>query len=273
VQKDDYENKVRGAKAQLAEADATLQQQKADFGRAKELFGSQSISAQEFDRDKKNYESAVASVAGAKAQLDEAYLNLQNTALATPLAGVVIQRNIEVGTLVGPGTTGFVVGDVSGVKAVFGVPSGILPDVKLGDSLTVTIESLAGRSFDGKITAIAPAADSSSRVFEVEVSLDNPDDVLKIGMIANLNLATSHLPAFTLVPLNAVVRAKSDPKGYAVYLLEDASGAAAVKLTDVELGVVHGDSVAVTKGLSAGQKVVVVGATLVHDGERVRVIP
>ena len=273
VQKDDYENKVKGAKAQLAEADASLQQQSADYDRAKTLFDSQSISAQEFDRDTKNYQSAVASVSGAKAQLAEANLNLKNTALTSPLAGVVIQRNIEVGTLVGPGTTGYVVGDVSGVKAVFGVPSGVLPAVKLGDKLTVTIESLAGQSFDGKITAISPAADSSSRVFEVEVSLDNPDDVLKIGMIANLNLKTSHLKPFTLVPLNAVVRSKTDPKGYAVFLLEGDKDDTTVKLTDVSLGAVHGDSIAVTEGASAGQKVVVVGASLVHDGERVRVIP
>ena len=273
VQKDDYENKVNGAKAQLAEADASLTQQSADYKRAKALFDSQSITAQEFDRDTKNFQSAEASVAGAKAQLAEAELNLKNSALTTPLAGVVIQRNIEVGSLVGPGTVGYVVGDVSGVKAVFGVPSSVLPAVKLGDSLTVAIESLAGRSFSGKITAISPAADSSSRVFEVEVSLENPDDLLKIGMIATLNLATTHLKPFTLVPLNAVVRAKSDPKGYAVYLLQDGTEGPQVKLQDVELGAVHGNAIAVTDGVSAGEKVVVVGATLVHDGERVRVIP
>jgi RND family efflux transporter MFP subunit len=273
VQKDDYENKVKGAKAQLAEAAATLQQQSADFKRAKQLFDSQSITAQEFDRDTKNFQTATASVAGAKAQLDEAELNLKNTALSSPLAGLVLQRNIEVGTLVAPGTVGYVVGDVSGVKAVFGVPSSVLPAVKLGDSLTVTIESLSGQSFAGKVTTIAPAADTSSRVFEVEVSLDNPDNELKVGMIANLSLATAHLQPFTLVPLNAVLRAKTDPNGYAVMLLEDAKDGPVVRLQDVKLGAVHGDNIAVIDGVKAGEKVVVVGATLVHDGERVQVIP
>jgi RND family efflux transporter MFP subunit len=273
VQKDDYENKVKGAKAQLAEAAATLQQQSADFKRAKQLFDSQSITAQEFDRDTKDFQTATASVAGAKAQLAEAELNLKNTALSSPLAGLVLQRNIEVGTLVAPGTVGYVVGDVSGVKAVFGVPSSVLPAVKLGDSLTVTIESLSGQSFTGKVTTIAPAADTSSRVFEVDVSLDNPDNALKVGMIANLNLATAHLQPFTLVRLNAVLRAKTDPKGYAVMLLEDAKDGPVVRLQDVKLGAVHGDSIAVIGGVKAGEKVVVVGATLVHDGERVQVIP
>jgi RND family efflux transporter MFP subunit len=264
---------VKGAKAQLAEAAAALQQQSADFKRAKQLFDSQSITAQEFDRDTKNFQTATASVAGAKAQLDEAELNLKNTALSSPLAGLVLQRNIEVGTLVAPGTVGYVVGDVSGVKAVFGVPSSVLPAVKLGDSLTVTIESLSGQSFAGKVTTIAPAADTSSRVFEVEVSLDNPDNALKVGMIANLSLATAHLQPFTLVPLNAVLRAKTDPNGYAVMLLEDAKDGPVVRLQDVKLGAVHGDNIAVIDGVKAGEKVVVVGATLVHDGERVQVIP
>ena len=107
----------------------------------------------------------------------------------------------------------------------------------------------------------------------MEVSLDNPENLLKIGMIANLNLATTHLKAFTLVPLNAVVRSKSDPQGYAVYLLKESEGDATVKLTDVQLGAVHGDAIAVTEGVSAGEKVVVVGASLLHDGEHVRVIP
>jgi multidrug efflux pump subunit AcrA (membrane-fusion protein) len=70
-----------------------------------------------------------------------------------------------------------------------------------------------------------------------------------------------------------VLRAKTDPNGYAVMLLEDAKDGPVVRLQDVKLGAVHGDNIAVIDGVKAGEKVVVVGATLVHDGERVQVIP
>lgn len=269
-----YDDQVKEAKAQLASAEAALKKAEADFKRAKVLYDSQSMTAPEYDTYRKEYESAQAGVSGAKAQLNDAQVNLGYTKLKAPLTGVILQRNIEVGTLVSPETVAFVVADVSSVKAVFGVPDVRLKNVKVGDSLAVTNESYPDRSFSGKITEIAPAADSSTRVFDVQITLPNSDKLLKVGMVVSLALSSGASAApMILVPLTAVVRGPSGPDAYAVYLFDQKGQSEVARLKEVQLGEVSGNEVAVTGGLAAGDKIIVTGATLVGDGKDVKVIP
>jgi RND family efflux transporter MFP subunit len=274
VDPEQYSDQVKEARAQLAAAEAAQKKADADFKRATALFKSASMTAPEYDTYRKEYESARASVAGAGAQLDDAEDNLGYTRLKTPLTGVVLQRNVEVGTLVSPQTVGFVVADASSVKAVFGVPDVALTDVKAGDPIPVTNASLPGRRFDGTVTEIAPAADSATRVFDVEVTLPNADGLLRVGMVVSLALQAAPPAGPTIqVPLTAVVRGTSGADAYAVYLVETKGQADVVRLTEVELGEVTGSEIAVTGGLTAGDRVVVTGATLVRDGQTARIIP
>lgn len=269
-----YDDQVKEAKAQLASANAALKKAEADFKRAKVLYDSQSMTAPEYDTYRKEYESSQADVAGAKAQLNDAEVNLGYTDLKSPLTGVVLQRNIEVGSLVSPQSVAFAVADVSSVKAVFGVPDIRLKDVKVGDALSVTSDTYPDRKFTGKVTEISPAADSATRVFDVEVTLPNPDGLLKVGMVVSLTLTSGpSAEPVMMVPLTAVVRGKSGPDAYAVYLAEKQGQSEVARLKEVQLGEVSGNMVAVTGGLAAGDRVIVSGATLVGDGQDVKVIP
>jgi len=269
-----YADQVTEAKAQLASAEAALKKAAADFKRAKTLYDSQSMTAPEYDSYQKEYESAQAGVAGAKAQLNDAEVNLGYTGLKAPLSGVILQRNIEVGTLVSPQSVAFVIADVSSVKAVFGVPDVKLKDVTVGDTLSVTNDSLPGRSFQGQVTEISPAADAATRVFDVQITLPNPDGLLKVGMVVSLALTTGPPAEPTIVvPLTAVVRGTSGPESYAVYIVDKDGTSEAARLKEVQLGEVTGNEITVTDGLAAGDQVIVTGATLVSDGQAVKVIP
>lgn len=275
VKEEEYRDKVKEAKAQLAQARAAMSKADSDFKRAKSLFSTQSMTAPEFDTYKKEYQTAHAAVAGAKAQLDQAELNLSYCKLKSPLAGVVLQRNIEVGALVTAGSVGFVVADVSAVKAVFGVPDVVLKHVKAGSPLSIATASLPDRRFAEKVTSVAAAADSATRVFEVEVTVPNPQGLLKPDMVASLQVPTGAKAAgpSIAVPIAAIVRAKTDPNGYAVYIADGGSSEPVVRLQTVQVGQIFGNSAAVTSGLKSGDRVVVFGATLLTDGEKVRVIP
>jgi len=94
---------------------------------------------------------------------------------------VLLKRYIEVGTLARPGTKGFVLADVSSVKVLFSVPDVVLGDVSLGQEMEVTTESIPDRIFRGRITEIAPAANTRSRVFNVEITIQNPENLLSRG--------------------------------------------------------------------------------------------
>ncbi|HJZ66572.1 MAG TPA: efflux RND transporter periplasmic adaptor subunit, partial [Blastocatellia bacterium] len=273
-----------------------------DFDRAKNLFASQSMTRADFDAAKAQHDVAQAQleaaksqvavaeakakmaksqveaneaqVRGAQATLDEARIPLGDTALRSPMNSVVLQRKVEVGSLVSPGSPGFVLADTTSVKAVFGVPDMIVENLKLGSPITITSEAALGTDFSGQITSISPSADSKSRVFEVEVTIPNQQNRLKVGMVVALALEETKAPNLSpVVPLSAVVRSKDNPNNYAVFVVEDRDGKQIARIRNVNLGEAFGNTVAVASGLKTGERVVTTGATLIVDGERVNVIP
>ncbi len=194
--------------------------------------------------------------------------------LKSPLDALMVTRLVERGTLVAPGTRAFLLQDLSSVKAVFGVPDYVLKKVKPGESLSITVEALQNKEFHGTITAVSPSADQRSRVFEVEITVPNPDLELKDGMIATVKLVgTGKEGAVLVAPLHAVVRPPSDPHGYMVFVLDKQDGRYIARGRKVEIGKVFGNKVVITHGLATGEQIITTGATMVSDGRLVNVIP
>lgn len=274
VRESDYVDKVNQAKAQLAAQLAQLKKARLDFGRAKALYATQSLTKPDYDSAVEEFGVARAQVKGARAQLAEAELDLQYCALKATMNGVLLSRKIEVGTLVSPGTVGFVLSDVSSVKVVFGLPGPMLDSTKLGETQALKTASIPDKEFHGEVTAISPAADSKDRVFEVEITVPNPQNRLKPGMIASLQVERPKKSApVMVVPLTAIVQSKTDPAGYALFVLGTRDGKQVALLRNVKLGKAYGNMIAVTEGVAVGESVIISGATMVTDGEDVRVIP
>lgn len=274
VRPDDYAHKLNEARAAMAEANAAREQAELDFQRATKLLQGSSISEAERDNARVRMHAALARADGAKVRVDEAQSMLDDTRVRSPMDGVVLRRNVEIGTLAAPGVIVFSLADTSTLKVVFGVPDTVRGGLELGRTQVVTTEAFAGMEFQGRVSRIASAADPKSRLFEVEISLDNANGRLKPGMVAALQLtaATESAPVAVL-PLSAVVRPNNAREGFAVYALDDKRSPPVVHLREVELGAFLGNSIPVQKGLSAGEKVVVQGAALLSDSEPVRVIP
>ncbi|HMV85815.1 MAG TPA: efflux RND transporter periplasmic adaptor subunit [Blastocatellia bacterium] len=293
---------VASSKAQLAEVNAAYEKARLDFDRAKTLFASQSSTKPELDAAQAQLDAATAKQNAARAQVAmlearaaaagmqieisrarvkssqavvaEASIPLADTSLRAPLGGIVLQKSVETGALVSPGKPGFVVADTNSVKAIFGVPDLMLPKLKLGSVLTVTTESLPGEEFRGQLTRIAPAADSRSRVFDIEVTIPNPRQLLKPGMIAALevNDAAPQTP-MPVVPVSAIMRAKDRAGEYAVFVVEEKGGKTIARSRVVKLGEPLGNTVVVREGLNVGERVIVTGTSLTLDGQAVQIVP
>jgi RND family efflux transporter MFP subunit len=293
---------VETSRAQVADAEAVFERASQDFDRAKNLFAAESITRSDYDAARAQYESAKARLNSARSQLqsaqarvatagaqtaqaaariktaealtEEAAIPLADTALKAPMSAVVIERKVEVGQLVSPGTPAFTLADLTSVKAAFGVPDLALRQIKLGDALKLSTDSLPGQEFTGRVTRVSPSADQSSRVFEVEVTIQNAQGLLKPGMIASIQVgeevARAEMP---VVPLTAIVRSKESPNAYAVYVVEEQGGKQRARLRNVALGEAVGNGIVVTDGVKVGETVITNGATLVADGEDVQVIP
>lgn len=273
VRESDYEQRVAAANAANSEAIAAQKQAQLDFDRTQKLAAGGSIAKVELDTQSARLDTATARVEGARSRIREAEISLADCTLRAPIDGVVLKRPIEVGSLVAPGSLGFVIADTKTVKVVFGAPDRLIEKLKPGGMLKVSFDSFPGE-FGASITRIAPSADPKSRVFEVEALIPNPNDQLKVGMIAKLVVPETALETRALVlPLTAIVRSPRDPRGFSVFVVEGDAGKETARLRDVRLGDVVGNAVVVSEGLKSNEKIVSMGATLLVDGEQVRVIP
>jgi RND family efflux transporter MFP subunit len=293
---------IASRKSQLAEAEASYVRAKLDYDRAQNLFASQSMTKTNYDAARAQYDVTIAKVEtarsqiqmiqakadsakanidvvqarsrGAQAVVQETRIPLQDTALRSPLNGIVLQKSIEKGTLVSAGTRAFTVADTSSVKAVFGVADIVVPEMKLGRTLPVESETMPGKEFRGQITSVFPAADQKSRAFNVEVTIQNPEFLLRPNMIVSLRVETNQsTSAQLIVPLNAVMKARNNANGYQVFVLEEQGERQIARLRDVKLGQSYGNTVAVTEGLKEGERVITTGTTMVNDSDQVKVIP
>jgi RND family efflux transporter MFP subunit len=273
VRQQDYLDRVQQAKSQLARAQADNDKAKLSFDRVSALYASKSATKPDYDSATAQLASTTASVSGAQAQLSEASVALAYCSLRAPFNGWIVSRNVDLGTLVGPATNGFTLADTQSVKAVFGVPDISMNRVRLGQHLSIVTDALP-QPFAGRVSAISPAADPKSRVFSVEVTIPNPHDRLKSGMIASLALEGSQLPQSVLaIPLSAVIRNPGVANGFAVMIAEGGGDTETARLRPIELGDIYGNMIAAKSGLNSGESVITTGAAIVKNGDKVRIIP
>jgi RND family efflux transporter MFP subunit len=274
---------AHAASAQLVQAEAAAAKAQQDFDRADALFKKTSLTKSDYDAAKANLDSTQAQVRAARAQaqgsagtmnaaqsaLGTANLGLHDTSLEAPFTGAVVQRSIDLGTLAGPGVPAFVIADISTVKAAIALPDTAVTHLRKGSKLDIYAEPFPGQQFKGFISAIAVAADSTTRSFQVEVTVPNPRALLRPGMVVSLALGnTPQGHAVTVVPLDAIVSSGPAASQFAVIVVSDGTA----RREAVTLGNTYGDHIAVT-GLKTGQTVVSSGAGFVSDGDPVKVIP
>lgn len=270
--------------ASLAEGKVALDQAKNEFERASRLFEKDAITRPEYEdaaakmqiNDARVREAAAqisvneASARRVKAGLDQTRLARQDCILRAPIDGIVIKRNIEDGSLVSTGTVACTLADASSLKVSFGVPDVKLADMSMGKAVAVTLEAVPDRVFQGKVTDVAPAADPRSRVFNVEVTLPNPDRRLRIGMVASLVAEEKESRSLPMVPLSAVVRSATDADGYEVFVAQKQADKTIVQERQVKLGDAVGGMIAVLEGVQVGEEIVTDGSSRVANGQEVR---
>lgn len=274
LRKADFTNRLAEAQAALAEATVARDQAQLDFDRNQKLMEGNAIPKAQFDAIRTRLDAAAARISGAKALADEATTMLRDSTIRSPFGGTVARRNLELGALAAPGIPVFTVTDVRSVKLVVGVPDLVRDGLRSGSETAVACDAFPGRSFQGAITRIAGIADPRSHVFEVEVTVPNPDRLLKPGMVASVVLGEKAVAATaTTVPLSAIVRSQRNKDHFAVFVLDSSLHPPVVRQKEVELGSFLGNVIPVTHGLAPDAQVVVQGASMVSEGEAVEVLP
>lgn len=271
---------------QLSQAQAMHKKAVLDAERAAALYEEKALTKPDYDAAQAQLDSTGAQVEAAKknveaqrnllerAQAQErlAEIHLGDTELAAPMAAVILEKNIETGSLAGRGATAFRLGDISSVRMTFGVPDTLVVRLKLGAELPVRVDALPGSVFAGRIREIAGAADPDTRLFRIAVAIPNPSQRLRPGMMGMVSVpGTQPGLALPAVPANALLRSASDPNAASVFVVEQGALEGIAKLRTVRLGNFAGSRVTVLAGLTPGEMVVTGGRQNLVDGAHVRV--
>ena len=271
IRHQDLKNQLDQATAMFSQAQAQHVQATLDYERAKALYATHSLIKPDFDQAQARFDSTLAGEDQAKANLHEAQLALEDADLTAPFSGYILSRSIELGDLVASGMAAFTIGDTSSVKIGFGVPESAVRQLRLGQQFSIHLQD-DPKEYQGRVTSVAASADEKNRVFAVEVTVPNPKSYLKPGMIASLNLVGVQNTPAPSVPLTAVVADPASSGRYAVFVATDESGKWLAHLREVKLGETRESNVAVD-GVKEGEKVVVVGAAGLKDGDFIQVLP
>ncbi|MGL5098837.1 MAG: efflux RND transporter periplasmic adaptor subunit, partial [Fusobacteriaceae bacterium] len=183
----EYRIKFDGIRAQYQEAEAKIMNAKSIFSRSKTLFLGNSISKNQYDQDKANYQAALAQLEVAAQNRDFAETQLEYTVLKAPSDGIIAQVDTQLNESVNSGTPVFTLSESGELQAVFSVSDSVIN--KLYENQIVSVTSISnGEIFKGKITNIGAVSNAYGNTFPVKASIINPTSSLKPGMTLSVKV-------------------------------------------------------------------------------------
>ena len=248
------------ARAQVAQAESQAALAEADFKRFAELRAKNFISQAEYDRRAAQARQAGEQAAAARAQAAQAANQVAYTLLSAPHAGIITALEAEAGQVLAAGQTVARLARPEELEVAVSIPEHRLDSFRKAGEYEVRLWSSPERKYRGRLRELSPVADPASRTYAARISLQE-DGALAIGMTAELRVHASG-DAVAQVPLSAVFHRDGRP---AVWVVENGR----VRLQEIVSGEVQANSVGVTAGLQAGQRIVTAGVNRLSDGQRV----
>jgi HlyD family secretion protein len=309
LERANYEAVVNRMQASLASQEIELRRGQVNLENAEvqlrraENLRSQGIQAEElYDQAKVNRDNAVANldaaregVRQARALLRQAEEDLSYTRIVSPMDGKVVQLNAQEGEVVVTGTMNYlgsviaVIADLSEILVEADVTEIEVVSVKTGLGAKVTVDAISDRTYEGRVVEIGSSATlragstSGVRYFKVKVLIVDPDERLRPGMTAQVDIVTSSKEGVLCVPVQSVVErvpsqvakkpseassGSDEPKRKYVFVLDGAKA----KAIEVDTGISDATHVEVRSGLAGGEEIVTGPfRTLrnVHDGMKI----
>jgi membrane fusion protein, multidrug efflux system len=267
-----YKAQLDSAKASLQQANAALELAKIQFERDEELVGTRAISKQDYDTKKNAVDVIQAQIESAKAAIETAQINLEYCYIHSPIDGRAGARLVDVGNVVQANTTSLLsIQRLDPIYATFTITERDLPDVQkqMSHGMLKALVRLpndpdaAARA--GKVEFLDNAVQNSTGTVNLRATVSNPDRHFWPGQFVNVKLVLATEKSAVLVPNQATQISQQGPYLYVVKSDNTA------ELRPVSLGQRQGDDVVITKGLEAGERVVVTGQLLVRPGGPVHV--
>ena len=277
INRDQYSAKADKARAQLKKDEAQALKAKRDLERIRPLYAQNAASQLDLDNAEAAYESAEAT---SQAELDQAELELGYTLVRSPLSGHISERNVDLGTLVGPGGKSLLATVVKSDTVLVDFSMTALDYLKSKErnieigrqdssrswqpNITITLADNTVYPYKGYVDFAEPQVDPQTGTFSVRAEMPNPNRVLLPGQFTKVKLLLDVREGAVAVPQKAVTIEKGG--AYIFVMRRDST----VEKRFIELGPEFGNNWVIERGLIAGEQVVTEGFHKLTPGMKVR---
>lgn len=257
---------TRQERAQLAAMESQRDLAKINYARMQELVNQGVIS-------KMDYDKATADQRQAEANVDEIRATIARKTIRAPFSGVLGIRQVNLGQYLSAGTAIVPLQSLDPIYVNFSVPQQVVGQVQVGHNVRLTSDSLPGREFTGRVSAVDSVIDQATRNVQVQATLANPGGKLRPGMFVQVNVGVGDKRAVVPLPASAISYA---PFGDSVFIVTDIKGPdgatyRGVRQQFVKVEGSRGDQVAVVSGVNPGDEVVTSGVFKLRNGVAVAV--
>ncbi|HJP91206.1 MAG TPA: efflux RND transporter periplasmic adaptor subunit [Pyrinomonadaceae bacterium] len=270
--------------AEVAAAKVAYELAEKNFRRAEKLIESGDVSRSFYDQQraqrdqsKEQYDVALAqarqnyagvdvsrtSVANAEAALALARQNLAYAVIPAPIDGFVTERTADLGEYVSPQQKVATIVRTNPLRIRIDIPEQAIPEVRVGQSVSITTSAWPDKNFAGRIARIAPNVSAQSRTLTVEAEIENSSAALKPGQFATVRILQEHTEPAVLVPARAVVNEAGVNR---VFVIKD--GHAEQRL--VQIGQTEGDLIEIKQGVAADELVATSNLEQLSDGTAIK---
>lgn len=270
--------------AEVASAKVSLDLADKNLRRAEKLIESGDVSRSFYDQQKaqrdqlkEQYDAAVAqarqnyaavvvartNVANAEAQLALAQKSLSYATIPAPIDGFVAERTADLGEYVSPQQKVATIVRTNPLRVRIDIPEQAIPEVHVGQSVSMSTSAWPDKNFSGRIARIAPNVTANSRTLTVEAEIENSSGLLKPGQFATVRILQARPQPAVLIPARAV---QTESGVARVFVIKNGHSEQRV----VQLGQTEGDLVEVKSGIAADDQVATSNLEKLSDGMAVR---
>lgn len=239
-------------------AKATLDRMYNDFQRNKELFDKQLISAEVYENSRFEYEAQ-------KSAYELAQLNYQHTSIKSPITGVISERMVKKGNMIGIDQQVFRVTDFDPIQAILYVPEHERSKIRKGQRAELLADAIPGTLFTGKVERISPTIDPTTGTFKVTIYMDQNQDFLRPGMFGRVKIVYDTRENTKMIPKAAII---SEDETQSVFVIKDSLAFR----KNIRTGYINGTNIEVIDGLEDGEMVVTTGQGSLTDSTKVNIV-
>ena len=245
---------LAAAKARLSQARAERRNQERKTRRIRELRSQNVSSIQQLEEAETMLALAESAVRAEEAAVGVAERAVRDSSVTAPFAGLVARRSVELGEYVQPGKSLFELVALNPLEAIFSLTELDTERVRLGQRVEISVGAFPNRTFEGRVSFVAPTVDPATRTLRIKAEIENEEGVLRPGLFARVSLGVAERENILMVPAESLIQRVG---GASIYRVNDSEGSEGlVERLAVQVGATDGDYLEVRGSVRSGDRIV-----------------